>query len=65
MAVSSSVTGKAAGEGYIPLLGDPVPSPTCLPQVLPPSQVAKSFLQLAGKKSIPHKSNLNNAAFFP
>lgn len=27
MAVSSSVTGKAADEGYIPLLGDPVPPP--------------------------------------
>lgn len=27
MAVSSSVTGKAAGEGYIPLLRDPVPPP--------------------------------------
>lgn len=25
MAVSSSATGKAAGKGYIPLLGDPVP----------------------------------------
>lgn len=39
--------------------------PAGLPQALPPLRVAKSLLQLAGKKSIAHKSNLNTAAFSP